>query len=202
MNFAGEVELLGTVPVAPLQAYVDGLSEEKWLEDRSRQELFEAHASTSAIKLIFDADYRHNRPTRHPAYDEALPLLEPAIALIRAHYARTLRQRRWIARHGEGYFVRMLLTRLAPGGRITPHSDGGYSLMRCHRIHLPIRTNPACRFHVGGTSMVMQPGALWEINNRLTHAVENDGDTPRVHLILDYVQPGETILDRDGTLVA
>ena len=124
MNFHGDVERLGSVPVADLQAFVAGLDEARWLEDRSRQELFQAHASTSAIKLIFDADYRHHDPTRHPPYDEMLPLLEPILTLIRAHYSRTLRQRRWIARHGEGYFVRILLTRLAAGGRIAPHSDG------------------------------------------------------------------------------
>jgi hypothetical protein len=94
------------------------------------------------------------------------------------------------------------MTRLAPGGRITPHSDGGYSLARCHRIHVPILSNPDCRFRVGDTTLVMKPGEVWEINNRLTHAVENDGAAARVHLILDWVQPGETILDRDGTLVA
>lgn len=202
MNFQGDIELLGTVPIAPLQAAVRAFDEARWHEDQSRQELFDAHTSTAMVKLIFDADYRHRDPTVHPAYGELLPLLEPVMTLIRAHYSKTMRQRRWIARHGAGYFVRMILTRLAPRAVIKPHADGGYSLARCHRIHLPIWSNPDCRFHVGGTSVAMHPGEIWEINNRLIHAVSNDGDVSRVHLILDYVQPGETVFDHDGALVA
>jgi len=202
VNFQGELNLLGHVPVEPLQAAVSAFDEARWSEDQSRQKRFDAHSSTSTVKLIFDADYRHRDPTVHPAFGELRSLIEPAIALIRTTYSQTMRQRRWIARHGEGYFIRMILTRLAPKAIIKPHADGGHSLSRCHRIHLPILSNPNCHFQVGGTTLVMKPGEVWEINNRLTHAVSNDGDEPRVHLILDYVQPGETVLDHDGALVA
>jgi hypothetical protein len=202
MNFAGEIVSLGRVDIAPLRAAVAALDEARWHEDESRQQLFDAHASTATIKLIFDADYRHTQPTVWPAFAQFEPVVAPILALVRDSYARTLRQRRWIARHGEGYFVRAILTRLPPGGRIKPHADGGYSLARCHRVHVPVESSAACTFQVGGTSVAMQPGEVWEINNRLTHAVSNDGDAPRIHLILDFVQPGETVLDHDGALVA
>ena len=202
MNFAGEIASLGEIDIAPLQAAVAALDEARWHDDETRQKLFEAHASTNTIKLVFDADYRHHAPTVHPAFGEFAPVIDPILQTVRAHYARTLRQRRWIARHGAGYFVRVILTRLQPGGQITPHADGGYSLSRCHRIHVPVHSNDDCRFQVGDTQVAMKPGAIWEINNRLVHAVSNEGATARVHLILDFVQPGESVLDRDGTLVA
>jgi hypothetical protein len=47
------------------------------------------------------------------------------------------------------------------------------------------------------------PGEIWEINNRKYHAVRNLGEEARVHLILDYVVPGEEIQDpTEGLVVA
>ncbi|RME98570.1 MAG: hypothetical protein D6773_14225, partial [Alphaproteobacteria bacterium] len=112
------------------------------------------------------------------------------------------RQRRVIDRHGPGYFIRMILTRLQPRASITPHVDDGYSLKRCHRIHVPVLTTPDCTFTVGATTMNMRAGEMWEINNRAIHAVDNASDAPRVHLIMDYVQPGETVFDVEGPLTA
>lgn len=41
-------------------------------------------------------------------------------------------------------------------------------------------------------------GEIWEINNRHKHSVTNCSEEGRVHLILDYVQTGESVLDVDG----
>jgi len=35
----------------------------------------------------------------------------------------------------------------------------------------------------------MKEGEMWEINNMREHAVRNDGETPRVHLIVDWALP-------------
>jgi hypothetical protein len=48
----------------------------------------------------------------------------------------------------------------------------------------------------------MRAGEMWEINNRRVHSVSNQGRDARVHLIIDYVQPGETIFDAEGVLTA
>lgn len=202
MNFAGDVVKIGQIDIAPIQAEVESLGEEVWREDQRRQEIFPAHARTEMIKLLFDADYRHRDPTEHPAYARLAPVLVPAVGAIRAFYERTLRQRRTIDRHGPGYFIRIILTRLAPGGEIDAHVDGGDSLKRCHRIHLPVASHPDCLFRVGDTTMHMAPGDIWEINNRRFHAVTNASDAARVHLILDYVQPGERVFDVEGPITA
>ena len=193
---------LGSVDISAIRDKVAAYTDDKWLEDISRQELFDAHKHTHTIKLLFDADYRHNDPTEHPSLKQFERLLEPLKQQIVTYYSSSMRQKKVIRKHGLGYFIRIIFTRLLPGSAITPHLDNGFSLKRCHRIHLPIITNDACQFRVGESSFHMQAGQLWEINNRLIHAVENKGDEARVHLILDYVQPGEVIFDREGPLTA
>ena len=90
-----------------------------------------------------------------------------------------------------GYFVRANLVRLQSAGAITEHTDNNFSLVHSHRVHLPIITNAEVGFSVGNETINMKEGELWEINNRRLHTVNNAGSEDRVHLILDYVIPGE-----------
>lgn len=202
MNFAYDAQKLGQFDIAALKQAVAALDDDAWNADGSRQKAFNAHASTQTIKLIADSDFRHTDPTHHPMYATLAPLLEPVMTHIRQFYLQTLRQRRVAEQNGPGYFIRTILTRLPPGAEIRPHIDEGESLKRCHRIHLPVISNPDSLFSVGQLKFHMPEGQLWEINNRRTHAVRNDGAEPRIHLILDYVQPGETVFDLDGPITA
>lgn len=202
MNLKDDFAFLGQLDITPLTKKVAALSEGDWLEDQARQEIFEAHTDTQTIKLLFDPDYRHTDPTVHAALNEFRPAIEPLLLHIENNYKKTMRQRKTIAKFGPGYFIRIILTRLAPHSRITKHVDDGHSLKRCHRIHMPVVTNDKCIFHVGATSRTLREGELWEINNRRVHAVDNDGEAARIHLIMDYVQPGERVFDIEGPLTA
>ena len=44
----------------------------------------------------------------------------------------------------------MILAKLAAGDTIPKHTDAGFSLLHCHRVHLPIITNDNVVFSVGG----------------------------------------------------
>ncbi len=195
MNFKHDAVKLGTFDITALRDRVITLTDADWNADTSRQQAFDAHTRTQTVKLIFDADYRHRDPTVHPQFAAFEPLIKPMMDYICGYYQQSLRQRRIAEKNGPGYFIRTILTRLAPAAEITPHADDGHSLRRCHRIHVPVVTNPACLFTVGDLTWNMPAGEMWEINNRRIHAVRNDGTAPRVHLILDYVQPGETVFD-------
>ena len=79
-----------------------------------------------------------------------------------------------------------ILTRMMPGTLIKPHKDKGQITAKTHRVHIPITTNKMCRFTVGETTMNLKPGHIWIIDNTdRYHSVENLGETPRVHLIID-----------------
>ncbi|KAG5184296.1 Sulfotransferase [Tribonema minus] len=90
--------------------------------------------------------------------------------------------------------VRCLLASMPPGCDIPVHHDTGYWVKHTHRIHMAVHTCPGkVRFRVGPTADAMRDvafaeGEVIELNNQAKHAVRNDWDRHRVHLILDYVE--------------
>ena len=74
-------------------------------------------------------------------------------------------------------------------------------MRKSHRIHLPLVTNDGVKFNVGDTTKNLLPGELWEINNRHRHTVKNNGTEDRVHMIMDFVLPGEKIEDVTGEML-
>ncbi|MGD2171856.1 MAG: aspartyl/asparaginyl beta-hydroxylase domain-containing protein [Gammaproteobacteria bacterium] len=149
-----------------------------------REETYEVHRQTQSLLLIHDADFRHYNPTYHDLYTEFRRELKPVFDYIENYYG------------GDGFIVRALFARLAAGGRIDTHTDGLYSLLKCHRVHIPIITNDQVVFTIGGEEKVLREGEMWEINNATLHAVDNHGDEDRIHLIVDWV-PNSTVRPED-----
>lgn len=196
MHFDGEYRFIGKSDPAPLREIVGALPEEVWYRQQGRQEVFAAHRRTQSIPLIFDPDMRHESPTVHAEFARFGDALAPVMRTVAAYYAPDGEGQ------AKGYFVRALLTRLDAGGSIGSHRDHGYSLSRAHRVHFPLITNALAEFGIAGHIRHLPAGELWEINNRRVHGVRNPGDAPRVHLILDYVIPGEPIEDPEGWIIA
>lgn len=195
MFFDGSFRHIGTVDVQPLARVIESFGEDAWFEFTRRQERFAPHRHTQTIPLLFDEDMRHTNPTAWPRLDEIKPVLEPVLEMIRKANPPAARG------NDEGYFVRIILTRLSPGAVISPHRDHRESILRSHRNHLAIITNELVDFGIDGEIQHFAAGEIWEINNRKYHAVRNLGQEARIHLILDYVVPGEQIHDPDEGLV-
>ena len=195
MHFDGIFREIGAVDPRPLARAIENLGDAIWTEYADRQQTYQPHRHTQTIPLIFDDDGRHNQPTNWPRLVEFEPMLAPVMDRITA-------ANRPLIGPDTGYFIRVILTRLAAGTDIAPHRDDGYSLKRSHRNHFAISTNPLVEFEVDGQVKHLAAGAIWEINNRQKHAVRNLSDQPRVHMILDYVVPGEIVRDPDGLVIA
>lgn len=140
---------------------------------------------------MFDEDFRHSNPTLQPEYKALAPELELIYSTIRAHFDADETARDLQIKNGDGYPIRTLLTRLSPGGEIMSHMDRNFSLTHCHRVHIPIQTHPDAVFTVGDETIHLPEGEAWEINNRRMHSVLNASPLPRIHLIIDWVIPGE-----------
>lgn len=196
MFFDGVFRRIGTVDPQPLLQVVNGLGEDAWDDFEARQRVYDAHRHTQTIPLLFDMDGRHVNPTTWPRFRHFNRVIEPALDTIRKANPPS------DGNGQEGYFIRIILTRLRPGTDIPPHHDEGESLVRSHRYHLALTTNPLVEFEVDGQIEHFGAGEIWEINNRLTHAVRNRSEEGRVHMILDYVLPGEQIHDPAGTVTA
>ena len=194
MYIDGLCRHLGTVDPKPLAEAIAALGDDAWDEYDFRQKAFRVHAATQTIPLLYDEDMRHTNPTTWPRFAEVESALQPVLDLIRNSYLQQ--------GQGDGYFVRIILTRLRPLSGIPPHVDNGPSLVRSHRHHLAVATNPKVQFLIGGKPHHFGAGEVWEINNRQQHEVRNYSEERRVHLIADYVVPGETIHDPDGIVIA
>lgn len=194
MHFDSSFRYVGSVDPQQLKDAIDELGESAWDEFDVRQEAFEAHRHTQTIPLLFDLDSRHSNSTPWPRLERFKAPLEQALRAIMAANPN-------VSAEWEGYFVRIILTRLSPGASINEHIDAGFSLKRSHRCHLAVKTNNLVDFQVGDEVKQLAAGEIWEINNRETHAVRNKSSEPRVHIIIDYVVPGEKIMDPEDGLI-
>ena len=191
MNFPGNFFHIGDLDTAELKRLVRDLTEEQWHSFAVRQKRYEVHQHTQTIGLVYDPDFRHSHPTRLPLLDVFESALRPVLWMAADHFEETPSAQQLIRDNGSGYFIRASLVRLGAGCAIAEHRDMNFSLTHSHRIHLPIITNDQVSFTVGKETICMREGALTEINNRRTHSVRNDGRQDRVHLVLDFVLPGE-----------
>ncbi|MCG2419325.1 aspartyl/asparaginyl beta-hydroxylase domain-containing protein [Aequorivita sp. F47161] len=78
------------------------------------------------------------------------------------------------------------LLNLKPDSEIKEHTD--YNLGYedgVFRIHIPITTNSDVHFFINSEEIKMLPSECWYGNFNLPHSVKNDGETDRIHLIMD-----------------
>lgn len=175
--------------VQAIRKKIAQIPEARWRESE-RERRFDVHRDTQALLLIHFEDYRYVKPDYRELYYELQDGLKPVIDYIAKYY------------QDNGFVVRLLFAKLLAGGKVPKHTDAGYSLLNCHRVHIPIITNDKVIFAVGGEERKMQVGELCEINNGTVHAVENRGDEDRIHLIIDWMpnydgRPEEEVLVSD-----
>ena len=93
--------------------------------------------------------------------------------------------------------VRLMRVR-AGDGRLSRHADitdpeAGASAGSVARLHIPLISDPTCRFHawgLDGTEMTahLPTGSLWYLDTRKPHAVSNIGSpNDRIHLVVDAI---------------
>lgn len=78
------------------------------------------------------------------------------------------------------------ILRLGVGAEIKPHRDHelGYEDGN-FRLHIPIITNSQVEFILDDTKLKMLPGECWYTNVNYVHSVKNEGESDRVHLVID-----------------
>jgi mannose-6-phosphate isomerase-like protein (cupin superfamily) len=80
--------------------------------------------------------------------------------------------------------VRML--NLSAGSAIKQHRDLELAFEKGEaRLHIPIKTNPDVEFYINNEHIIMSEGECWYINANLPHRVTNNGNTDRIHLVID-----------------
>jgi len=106
-----------------------------------------------------------------------------------------------------------MLTRLAPGAKIGGHTDNGIFARCCHRVHIPIQTHPEVEYLIAEytdeksnygegliTPYYWSTGNIYEFSNERWHAVHNNSDVNRIHLIFNVYNFSEEIKNLDAIL--
>ena len=171
------VRHLGAVDIEALLAAVRMIPESVWdAENADKPSKFEALDKTRHIVFRFVDSTRDWRGSHdRPAWAQWRDLLQPVMAQAVRDYGYT-----------RGVFPRVMFARMAPGGVIQPHIDANPAAKWPHKIHVPLSTNAAVKFHIGETIHHFPVGQAVEVNNLGPHAVQNGGDTDRIHLIFEY----------------
>lgn len=171
------IRRLGPVDIAALRAAVLAIPEAVWdAENAGKPNRFEALDRTRHIVFRFVDSVRDWRGSHdRPAWAEWRALIEPVLQRAVAPYA-----------YANGVFPRVMLARMAAGGEIKPHRDANAAAKWPHKIHVPLLTNEKVTFYVDGVGYHLPEGEAAEVNNMGVHAVKNDGDTDRIHLIFEY----------------
>jgi hypothetical protein len=171
------VRALGNVDVDALAEAVHAIPEALWdYEDSLKPNRFETLDRTRHIVFRFVQDLRDWRTDyARPLWAEWRALLEPVLAQAVAPYG-----------YARGVFPRVMFARMAPGGIIQPHRDNMPAALWPHKVHVPLQTNPKVGFFIEPKTYHFARGQVVEVNNLGVHAVRNDGDTDRIHLIFEY----------------
>jgi len=173
---------LGPVDIGALREAVLQIPEELWnLEDSLKPNRFETLDRTRHIVFRFVKDLKDWRTDyERPLWSQWQPLLQPVLDAAVKPYG-----------YQRGVFPRVMLARMAPGGIIQPHRDNMPAALWPHKIHVPLLTNDKVGFYIEPKTYYFPVGEAVEVNNLDVHAVKNEGDSDRIHLIFEYYDPDQ-----------
>jgi hypothetical protein len=84
---------------------------------------------------------------------------------------------------------RCVITKMAPGTKITKHEDHGSPANYYQRFHIAIQQEPGAVFHCQDESYTPKQGDVFIFNNSLEHSVENNSTVDRITMIVDIRTP-------------
>ncbi len=80
------------------------------------------------------------------------------------------------------------LLKLNAGSSIKEHRDAELNFERGEiRLHIPVLTHPDVEFFLDKERLTLQEGECWYMNFNLLHAINNNSNINRVHLVIDAV---------------
>ncbi len=175
-------KILDGIDTAPLLAELDA---QPWLWNtrENRRDGDSPHRETDDLWIRYrdpaelrgPADFAGPHVSvNYPAFD-ALPALVPILSAV-VNAVRPVRM------------GGILMSRVPPGCHVYPHHDRGtwHAEYYDTKVWLPLRANERCINHVEDEAIVWRVGEAWSHDNLKVHAVENEGDTDRICLIMCF----------------
>lgn len=82
--------------------------------------------------------------------------------------------------------ARAMVAKLNPKGKIAPHIDTGAYADATERYHIALSTNSSSYLICGDEKINIATGDCYWFNKHIMHSAVNDGDAPRLHMIIDF----------------
>lgn len=177
--------LQGSFDVSSIAKQLSTYSDE-WFANKDRQVLYEVHKETSSIfvydhpntwSLGEDYDLKVN-----DSQSVMIDLVSPIVKSLESIH--------------DGKVGKCVFIKMPAHKSVGEHTDKRDYLGAVRRHHIAITTNESVLFFVNKEAKNMKVGECWEINNNLLHSVENNGDTERIHLMVDIL-PNKFIRSRE-----
>lgn len=80
---------------------------------------------------------------------------------------------------------RVIINKVAPGGRIYPHPDTAEHAEYWDRFHIVLKSSPGVVFRADDESVYMATGEVWWFDNKQVHEVINNSAQDRIHMVVD-----------------
>lgn len=168
-----------------IQPIIDHLkTEPSWITYGEDSWIFESHSEIATHALLSVPNFAQIITPYQPVIttddSKLLELCTPIIKELEELY--------------NGKVAMCGFNKLGPGCSMPLHRDQSsgnepfspyYYVLR--RFHIPIYTNEKAFIKVNGEHKHMKVGECWEFNNNHRHKVWNDGDTDRIHFIIDIL---------------
>ena len=171
----------GNFDVSKIADHLSKYSDE-WFVNNSRQNMSPVHKETNSVfvydhEAVWSVGEKYNLMVNH-SQAEMISLLSNIVETLELIH--------------NGKVGKCLFIKLPAHKNVGKHTDKLDYLGVVRRHHIPIVTNENVLFFVNDEVKNMQVGECWEINNSHFHSVENNGDTERIHLLID-IMPNEFI---------
>jgi len=166
----------GNFDVSKIADHLSTYSDE-WFANGQRQVIHEVHKETNSV-FVYDHDAGwsvgdpYNVKVNNDQSD-MIELLAPIVSKLESLH--------------EGKVGKCIFIKLPAHKNVGEHTDKRDYLGAVRRHHVAITTNENVLFFVNKESKNMKVGDCWEINNSQLHSVENNGDTERIHLLIDIL---------------
>lgn len=131
---------------------------------------------------LTDEEIELYKQNRLPGADQHESIDYPAYSALPE--ARPLVMNLFTAVGGER-LGRVMVNRIAPGGRIFPHADTPAHAEYYSRFHVVLQSAEGVKFRAGDEMTYWETGSAFWFNNKLEHEIVNESSVDRIHLIMD-----------------
>lgn len=176
-NKTNSIRELGAVDVSAIKDVINRFQEGVWeKETEGRENDYECFHHTQHIICRFPGNLSDRTKVHdYPIWNILKPVLLPVLEEAVKPYG-----------YINGAIKTVIIAKLKAGYGIDKHIDGSPSYYFLHKIHIPIETNDKVSFYIDPQNYYLEEGMAYEVNNVVSHSVQNEGDTDRVHIIFEY----------------